>query len=73
MNSEMIIGLLIVTIEVEIVGLSGSSERLVMHVWLSTFVVVLLLLILLLLVMLLMLHVILCLLVLVVCARLVIK
>ena len=72
MNGEMIIGLLIAAIEVEIVGLSGSSERLVMHVWLSTIVVVLLL-ILLLLVMLLMLHVILCLLVLVVCARLVIK
>ena len=72
MNGEMIIGLLIVAIEVEIVGLSGSSERLVMHVWLSAFVVVMLL-ILLLLVMLLMLHVILCLLVLVVCARLVIK
>ena len=68
----MIIGLLIAAIEVEIVGLSGSSERLVMHALLPAFMVVLLLILLLLVVMLLMLHVILLLLVLVVCARLVI-
>ena len=73
MKGEVIIGLLIATIEVEIIGLSGSSERLVVHVWLPAHdLLVVLLLILLLLVMLLVLHVILCLLVLVVCARLVI-
>ena len=71
MKGEMIIGLLIAAIKVEIVGLSGSSKRLVMHVLLPTFMVVLLL-ILLLMVMLLVLHMILLLLVLVVCARLVI-
>ena len=71
MNSEVTIGLLIAAIEIKIVGLSGSSERLMVHALLLPIIVIVLLI--LLLVMLLVLNVILLLLVLVVCAMLVSK